>query len=685
MDAPTLPHRSRVSRALVGLLLLGSVGCASSAQAQQDYVSPLRFTVLGEEGNTYIPGDCIATDANGTLYIGDFSNAVIRKVSPDGTILILEPFLLSPTGERVPAKLDFPTGMAVDGSGNIYADSNQGVCKIAPDGMTTVLAAGVKWSEGIAVDAGGTIYLSDTYNHAIRKIAPDGTMSTFAGRLGESGNVDGTASARFHSPTGVAVDASGTVYVADRGNLNIRKITPDGMVSTLAGKRGGESGVGSPGRVISPLGIAVDAHGTVFATDGGYQIYRITGEGVFTAIDVLGGFAQRIESGFLDEITVDRSGTIYVMDGWYGAVLVSPVPPSFTSYVAGQSVAPGASVTFSATVAGAGPITYQWHKDRVAIAGATAPSLTIDAVQAADLGSYTLVATSAGGSSTSNPAALTFIVSKPNRISNLALRSNAGTGSQVLTVGVVLGGLGTSGVTPLLIRGAGPSLAGFGVPGFLADPRLTLFSSTTVAATNDNWNGDMLVADLGKKVGAFAFVSESSRDAAFLHGGLGAGAYTVQLAGVGSATGIALVELYDASLVSGAEESAPRMINLSARTQVGSGADRLIASFTLVGTDSKTLLIRAVGPTLGAFGVAGALADPQLEFLRGSTLVQFNDNWSGDAAVSSAAARVGAFPFDAASRNAALLVAVQPGTYSVQVSGVNDTKGVALLEIYEVP
>ena len=203
--------------------------------------------------------------------------------------------------------------------------------------------------------------------------------------------------------------------------------------------------------------------------------------------------------------------------------------------------------------------------------------------------------------------------------------------------------------------------------------------------SNDNWNGEAQVSIVGAQVGAFAFTSPTSRDAALYTADIGTGPHTVQITGVGGETGVALAEIYDATLPTAADGSTPRLLNVSARTQVGAGADILIAGFTIGGSSAKTLLIRAVGPSLVAFGVTDALADPKLELFQRSSVIGSNDNWGGDAMISSVAAEVGAFALANDSRDAALLVTLQPGSYTVHVSGVAATSGVALVEVYEVP
>jgi hypothetical protein len=257
-------------------------------------------------------------------------------------------------------------------------------------------------------------------------------------------------------------------------------------------------------------------------------------------------------------------------------------------------------------------------------------------------------------------------------LANLSVRTAAGSGAQTLIVGFAING----GSKPLLVRGIGPTLGVFGVTGALADPRLELYRDTTLLQSNDNWEAS--AAPTFGSVGAFALPS-GSNDAALV-ATLGAGSYTAQVGGVDGRTGIALVELYDT-----AAGGAAKLANVSARSQVGTGAEILVAGFNIGGSGARTLLIRAVGPSLGVFGVTGVLADPKLELYRSGedAPVATNDNW--DAAAGATFARVGAFNLATGSRDAVLLVTLNPGSYTAQVSGVGGTTGVALVEVYDVP
>jgi hypothetical protein len=262
----------------------------------------------------------------------------------------------------------------------------------------------------------------------------------------------------------------------------------------------------------------------------------------------------------------------------------------------------------------------------------------------------------------------------------MSIRTAAGTGDNTLIVGLGLGGAGTSGNKAVLLRAVGPTLSAIGVGGALADPVMTVFQGSTQVEANDDWNATAGATFAG--LGAFAF-SAGSRDSAIYGPSIPSGSYSIQITGKAGATGIALAEIYDATAASAFGASTPRLVNVSARTQVGTGDNLLIAGFVVGGQTPVRVLIRAVGPTLAAFGVGGVLADPKLDVFSGSTVVASNDNW--DAPTAANFSRVGAFAFTAGSRDAALVATLQPGSYTAQVSGVNSTSGVALVELYELP
>jgi hypothetical protein len=190
-------------------------------------------------------------------------------------------------------------------------------------------------------------------------------------------------------------------------------------------------------------------------------------------------------------------------------------------------------------------------------------------------------------------------------------------------------------------------------------------------------------------VGAFPWSVATSHDAA-LDQSLASGTYTAQVAGQGGDTGDALVEIYDATPAGTYTTALPRLINLSARVNVGSGSNELLAGFVIGGDSALTVLIRASGPAIAAapFSVPGTLPDPQLTLQNpatGATLAQ-DITWGGDANVAAAAASVGAFSWSSpTSHDSALLITLPPGRYTAAVAGSTGDSGVALVEVYEVP
>ncbi len=271
------------------------------------------------------------------------------------------------------------------------------------------------------------------------------------------------------------------------------------------------------------------------------------------------------------------------------------------------------------------------------------------------------------------------------RLVNLSILTNISAGDPFFTVGAVVGGSGTSGTKPLLIRAAGPSLAQLGVGGALADPKLDLFSGQTVTGSNDNWGGTATLSAAFTAVGAFAYSGAGSRDAALYNPTQPAGAYTIQVSGVGGATGTVIAELYDATPGGSFTAATPRLVNVSVLKRINLG-ETLTAGFVIGGSTSKTILIRAVGPTLGtALGIPGSMPDPRLDLYRGQVLTNSNNDWGGSVALATAFTSVGAFALSPTSQDAALLVTLAPGNYSAQVSGFGTSAGLTLVEVYEVP
>ncbi len=270
-----------------------------------------------------------------------------------------------------------------------------------------------------------------------------------------------------------------------------------------------------------------------------------------------------------------------------------------------------------------------------------------------------------------------------SRLANLSVRTTAGIDDNTLIAGFAAAG---SDQKQLIIRGLGPSLNQFGVGNELKSVVLTLFNSQGTKLTeNSNWENALGSAAASNaffaQVGAFP-LQTGSKDAALSVYIFPRTPYSAQVSSTDRTSGIALVEIFDAS-----PTTSTRLVNISARCRVTTGNGLLIAGFVIAGNSAKQLLIRAIGPSLAAFGVSDVLNDPKLQIFQRDTLINQNDDWwrsSNVAELSSVYQSVGAFPLPASSKDSALLLLLPPGNYTAQVTGQAESTGVALVEIYEV-
>ena len=372
------------------------------------------------------------------------------------------------------------------------------------------------------------------------------------------------------------------------------------------------------------------------------------------------------------------------------------VSPYFIHPPASQTVATGRTAVFSAPASAFPSPTYQWTLNGSPVAGANGPTLVVSGATDAAAGTYACIATNTHGSATSPPATLTLAdTASAGHLANLSARALVGEASGLLIAGFGVAGQGAPDTEPLLIRGSGPALGAFGVAGTLPDPSLALYQgnadgSSTLVGVDQGWAGNAQVAAYAALVGAFAWPSASSLDSA-LAVLLGPGFYTAQVSGASGDTGVALAEVYDATAPSSITAGSPHLVNLSARVQVNTGANILIAGFVVSGSTSVSILARASGPALAAFGVSGLLGDPELDLYRSnadgsSTLMASNVGWGADSSVAAVASSVGAFSWGTMpTPDSALLLTLSPGAYTAEVLGAQGDTGVALVELYEVP
>jgi len=374
---------------------------------------------------------------------------------------------------------------------------------------------------------------------------------------------------------------------------------------------------------------------------------------------------------------------------------IHDVAPSFSQSPVDVTAVDGQSAVFHVVASGWPVPTYQWQCQRagsgewVTLAddavyeGSATATLRIRSATLSMQGDRyrCLLGNMVAPSVASVEATLTVVRSS---LIALSARSVAGTGDAILIMGFVFTG---SGAKAALVRGVGPGLPAE-VDARLADPQVDLFALRSGAwervATNDNWGDTSELATAFAQLGCGP-LAPGSADAALL-GTLADNVYTAHISGVGGTTGVALAEVYDGVV----SDKARRLSALSLRNQVGTGGEILIAGFVIAGGPPLKVIVRGVGPAL-ASTVPGHLTDPFLRVYKYDSVASAwaitgeNDNWDGTAETSAAFEAVGMSALTAGSKDAALVLTLEPGIYTAQLSGVGGTTGVGLVEIYELP
>ncbi len=292
----------------------------------------------------YNPED-VAVDTAGNLFVADRSNQVIRKITSAGVVTTFAGVAGkcgAVDGAGSAAEFCEPSGITIDGAGNLYVTDflNSTIRKITSAGVVSTIAGVAGPSDpvdgtgpnarfnspyGIVLDAAGNLYVTDSGADTIRKITPAGVVSTVYGATYQAGSTDGVGvSARFSNPRGIAIDAAGNLYVADAGNNIIRKITSAGVVSTLAGsgQAGSVDGSGTSAQFLIPFGITVDATGNLYVTEQSFSVRKITPVGNVTTFAGVNGQSGSVDGdsttarfSYLYGVTVDSAGNLYVADG----------------------------------------------------------------------------------------------------------------------------------------------------------------------------------------------------------------------------------------------------------------------------------------------------------------------------------------------------------------------------------
>lgn len=334
----------------VGLSLdsAGNLLVVDSANGSIRRVSAAGMVSSVAGGSGFRDPEGVAVDRLGNIDVADTANNVIRQITPAGAVRVLAGVpgeFGTVDGQGGAARFVHPHGLVADPLGFVYVADTEVIRKIAPDGTVTTLAgrggeagaldgagtaARFKWADAIAVDAAGNLYVADAINANIRKITPAGVVSTLAGKAGVTGAQDGQGvAARFTRPAAIAVDSHGQVYVAD-GN-SIRRISPDGLVSTLAGSAfdaGAQDGRAQLATFRNPAGLTVDGAGNVVVADSDNNtLRRIAPDGTVSTLAGLAGASGQQAGVWKDDhlhhpagLGVDNSGNVVVADDNDGTI-----------------------------------------------------------------------------------------------------------------------------------------------------------------------------------------------------------------------------------------------------------------------------------------------------------------------------------------------------------------------------
>ncbi|MDO8545015.1 MAG: S8 family serine peptidase [Opitutaceae bacterium] len=648
---------------------------------------------IGLDGTIFFganDGQVTALKPDGTVVWQKSLDAGSVSVSPavgiDGTIYLhgtneylyaLDPATGATKWRAFVAALTFASA-AIGPDGTIYQPSDVGyLYAIRPDGT-------LKWRFTTAndtfatpaIDAAGNIYVTTYTSGRLFSVTPDGTLRwIFSGASPALSSSSPTLSGDGTVAYFGANDRNFYAVNTSDGSQRWRTALPNSiLVSSAASDANGTIYVGCyDNRVyaLNPTGTIKRTWDTAqpvrsSATIAGRTLYIGSGDGKLYAFDIGADAA----SGVWTQYRQNGRRT-----GRYSAgpleVTLAPKPVSTTVSL---------PYTLSVAATGSEPFSFQWSRDGVAIAGATSATHIVTRSAPGDAGSYTVAVTSGGQTVTSSAVTVTLEPLVVSRIANFSARATAGLGTQTMIVGFRVSPGSTK---PVLARAIGPALGSFGVAGTLVDPQLQLFSGSTLVASNDNWGGDAGVLAVSPRVGAFP-LGTGARDAALVRT-LNPGSYSMQVLETNNTTGVAMAEIYDTEPAVAGATGMSLLTSLSARAQVGTGDNVLIAGFAILGNVPKRILVRAIGPTLAGFGVTGALTDPFLEIYRGATRIAVNDDWLGTTTLSTAFLDAGAFPLPTTSTDSALTLSLPSGLYTARVAGFFTGNGVVLLELYELP
>ena len=641
-----------------------------------------RLNADGSLDPTFNPG----TGADGTVYdlllqadgkliiagafvtINGTAREYLARLNPDGSVDsgFVGPDFGGTSGWWVRSLTALPDGKIIAGGVFFFAGTNQraSLCRLNANGSVDASFSGVV--------QGADASFTAPFLGEIRKVArqPDGKFV-------------------------IGGDISSFNKTSRRG---IARVTADGSLDPTF-----NPGTGTE-LPVDAVTIQADGKflvGGTFTSFNGTAVSRLARLNADGSLDSTFGAAGGSSSG-INAITIQSDGNILLggsIGSLQGATPNRPVWRLFSNVVASASPP---SITSVATVGGVQGAAFSFSvtaSNFPAVFSATnlPAGLSIDSVTGVISGrptlpgtsNVTVTATNAGGSGSQTLAFVVSPAANPGRLVNLSVLAPLSVPGDSFSLGYVVSGAAANNPKPLVIRAAGPSLGALGVAGTLADPKLELFAGSTKTGENDNWGGSAATTAAMAAVGAFAYAGPATLDAA-VAANITSRDNSVKIsvgASAANGTGTVIAEVYDSTPAASFTTSTPRLINFSVIKSVGSS---VTLGFVIGGATNETVLVRAIGPTLGLapFNVGGAMADPKVELFdaAGKSLAT-NDNWGGTTALTSAFGQTGAFALSATtSKDAALVATLAPGNYSVVVTPVTGTAGgTALLEVYEVP
>jgi len=361
----------------IGLALLFFVQWSLSGLAQSGIITTYAGPALPANGALAITQaidrpQFLATDGAGGFYVASMFQNRVYRVTADGRLSLAagtySPGFSGDGGPATSAQLNYPRGVAVDTAGNLFiADTgNNRVRKVTPGGAIFTVAgngtqgysgdggpatsAQLNYPNGVAADTAGNLFIADTYNHCVRKVTTGGVITTVAGNGTEGFGGEGgpATSAQLNAPSGVAVDTAGNLFIADRNNNRIRKVTPGGVISTVAGNGtqgfSADGGPATSAQLNAPLGVAVDTARNLFIGDyGNDRVRKVTSSGIISTVagneirgfSGDGGPATSARLSYPYSVAVDTAGNLFIADT-YNHCVRKVTPGGVISTVAGN-------------------------------------------------------------------------------------------------------------------------------------------------------------------------------------------------------------------------------------------------------------------------------------------------------------------------------------------------------------